>query len=362
MCRFRWVESTDGEPIGFGPCRAPLPTRAPRALRAAGTTPCGATSASSAMRSGGCSSSRTARICWPMSSASGASRVRPALGLGGRPGCARGLRARARRASARRPSCARSGSISSSPTSPRRGTGCAAGAATSASSGSPRESLAEAFGRLAARGVEPAELARRARHVSLELVITAHPTEAARRTVLQAQLQLSRILEALDDPALAPRARRRLEDEVAAEITALWQADEVRSRRPRVVDEIRHALWFFETTLLDAAPDVLARLPRAAARRARARCASAPGSAATRTATPRPGPTRARVARSRAPAGAHALPRRGARPGARDRRLDAHGAGQRRADCARSSATSTSSRPSPPRSATRTSTSPTGAS
>ncbi len=67
----------------------------------------------------------------------------------------------------------------------------------------PRESLAEAFGRLAEGGVEPAELARRARNVSLELVITAHPTEAARRTVLQAQLQLSRILEALDDPALA---------------------------------------------------------------------------------------------------------------------------------------------------------------
>jgi phosphoenolpyruvate carboxylase len=121
----------------------------------------------------------------------------------------------------------------------------------------PRESLAEAFGRLAASGVGPEEQARRAREVSLELVITAHPTEAARRTVLQAQLQLSRILEALDDPALGPVARRRLEDEVAAEITALWQADEVRSRRPRVVDEIRHALWFFETTLLDVAPDVL---------------------------------------------------------------------------------------------------------
>ncbi|MDP9258543.1 MAG: phosphoenolpyruvate carboxylase, partial [Actinomycetota bacterium] len=133
----------------------------------------------------------------------------------------------------------------------------------------PRESLAEAFGRLAESGVQPADLVRRARDVSLELVITAHPTEAARRTVLQAQLQLSRILQALDDPALGPAARRRLEDEVVAEITALWQADEVRSRRPRVVDEIRHALWFFETTLLDVAPDVLAayggRLPGAAA-------------------------------------------------------------------------------------------------
>ena len=122
----------------------------------------------------------------------------------------------------------------------------------------PRESLAEAFGRLAERGVGPDELREGSRGVSLELVITAHPTEAARRTVLQAQLQLSRILEALDAPALSPAARRALEDDVTAEITALWQADEVRSRRPRVVDEIRHALWFFETTLLDVAPGVLA--------------------------------------------------------------------------------------------------------
>ena len=122
----------------------------------------------------------------------------------------------------------------------------------------PRESLAEAFGRLAERGVGPDELREGSRGVSLELVITAHPTEAARRTVLQAQLQLSRILEALDAPAPSAAARRALEDDVTAEITALWQADEVRSRRPRVVDEIRHALWFFETTLLDVAPGVLA--------------------------------------------------------------------------------------------------------
>ena len=133
----------------------------------------------------------------------------------------------------------------------------------------PRESLAEAFGRLAESGVTPPDVVRGAHAVSLELVITAHPTEAARRTVLQAQLHLSRVLEALDDPALAPTARQQLEESVAAEITALWQADEVRSRRPRVVDEIRHALWFFETTLLDVAPAVLAeyrlRLPGAAA-------------------------------------------------------------------------------------------------
>ena len=48
----------------------------------------------------------------------------------------------------------------------------------------------------------------------------------------------------------------------------LWQTDEVRTRRPRVVDEIRHGLWFFEQSLFDAAERLLARATAAAARRA----------------------------------------------------------------------------------------------
>jgi len=45
---------------------------------------------------------------------------------------------------------------------------------------------------------------------------------------------------------------------VAEEITLLWQSDEVRPARPRVSDEIRHGLWFFESSLIDAAERVLA--------------------------------------------------------------------------------------------------------
>lgn len=41
-------------------------------------------------------------------------------------------------------------------------------------------------------------------------------------------------------------------------MTLLWQTDEVRSRRPRVVDEIRNGLWFFEQSLFDVAPPLLA--------------------------------------------------------------------------------------------------------
>src|SRR5206468_5674054 len=82
--------------------------------------------------------------------------------------------------------------------------------------------------------------------VSLGLVLTAHPTEATRRTVLAAHLRIAALLEE-DEP----------EDALLAEITALWQADEVRARRPRVVDEIRNGHWFFEQSLIDAAERLL---------------------------------------------------------------------------------------------------------
>ncbi len=114
-----------------------------------------------------------------------------------------------------------------------------------------RESLAAAF----AEVEEPAD-------VSLKLVLTAHPTEAARRTVLAAHLRIAALLERLDDG-------EDVEDALAGEITMLWQADEVRTRRPQVVDEIRNGHWFFEQSLIDAAERLLAeyrrRLPDAPA-------------------------------------------------------------------------------------------------
>ena len=119
----------------------------------------------------------------------------------------------------------------------------------------PPESLAEAFERL--EGVPQEVLEER---VSLELVLTAHPTEAARRTVLGAHLRLADLLERLDEGD-------DVTDELASEITMLWQADEVRARRPRVVDEIRNGQWFFEQSLIDAAERLLhdyrARFPGA---------------------------------------------------------------------------------------------------
>jgi phosphoenolpyruvate carboxylase len=107
-----------------------------------------------------------------------------------------------------------------------------------------RESLAAAFAEVEAPG-----------DVSLKLVLTAHPTEAARRTVLAAHLRIAALLARLDDGD-------DVADALAGEITMLWQADEVRTRRPQVVDEIRNGHWFFEQSLIDAAERLLAEYRR----------------------------------------------------------------------------------------------------
>jgi phosphoenolpyruvate carboxylase len=108
------------------------------------------------------------------------------------------------------------------------------------------ESLDDSFERIGDAGPD----------VSLQLVLTAHPTEATRRTVLASHLRIAALLDELDDPLRDPT------DALAAEITALWQADEVRSRRPRVVDEIRNGHWFFEQSLIDASERLLAEYRR----------------------------------------------------------------------------------------------------
>ncbi|HST16871.1 MAG TPA: phosphoenolpyruvate carboxylase [Gaiellaceae bacterium] len=118
-----------------------------------------------------------------------------------------------------------------------------------------RESLEDAFERLAP--IPNEELADRARSTSIELVLTAHPTEATRRTVLLAHIRIEAQLVQLDDPRVSPAERQAAERSIAEEVTLLWQTDEVRHDRLRVTDEIRHGLWFFEHSLMRAATDLV---------------------------------------------------------------------------------------------------------
>lgn len=92
--------------------------------------------------------------------------------------------------------------------------------------------------------------------LSLELVITAHPTEATKRSVLGIQKRIANLLKNLDNPLLTNKERENLEESLINEVTILWQTDELRHRKPTVMDEVKNGLYYFDETLFDVLPDI----------------------------------------------------------------------------------------------------------
>jgi len=85
-------------------------------------------------------------------------------------------------------------------------------------------------------------------------VFTAHPTEVARRSVLFKRRRIGEILESLDQTALSDEELASKEQAILAEITALWQTDEVRSFRPAVQDEIKLGLDYYDIAIFETLP------------------------------------------------------------------------------------------------------------
>jgi phosphoenolpyruvate carboxylase len=92
------------------------------------------------------------------------------------------------------------------------------------------------------------------RRILVVPVFTAHPTEIARRSVLMKRRRMGEFLEKLDRIPVPDEELTALEEALVAEITALWQTDEVRSRQPAVTDEIRMGLDYYDVSLFETLP------------------------------------------------------------------------------------------------------------
>ncbi len=92
------------------------------------------------------------------------------------------------------------------------------------------------------------------RRVLIVPVFTAHPTEAARRSVMFKRRRIGELLAQLDGIPQPGQELARLEELVLAEITSLWQTDEVRSRRPTVYDEIKMGLDYYDVSIFETLP------------------------------------------------------------------------------------------------------------
>ncbi|MFM7322305.1 MAG: phosphoenolpyruvate carboxylase [Armatimonadota bacterium] len=120
------------------------------------------------------------------------------------------------------------------------------------------ESIRDAVFRLKDSGVGPVEMRRLLDCLDIAPTLTAHPTEARRRAVLD---KLLRVAEALSDrvPRSEVRSLRqplgdaglRAEETLLRTLTELWQTDEIRSARITVGEEARNVLYFFDRTILD---------------------------------------------------------------------------------------------------------------
>ncbi len=118
------------------------------------------------------------------------------------------------------------------------------------------ESLADAVRVLRARRLPAESVQALLDALDIELVFTAHPTEAKRRSVREKVRDLRDHLSALDHGDLAPRQRRRILDLALGDLLALRQTHLLRQRRPTVLEEFNRSM-FFATTLWEVVPQLL---------------------------------------------------------------------------------------------------------
>ncbi len=136
-----------------------------------------------------------------------------------------------------------------------------------AATGGPRRgSIDEAIGLLAARGVDAQQFAALLDSAQVRLVLTAHPTEARRRTILAKLSRIFGVLRDLDERAMLPDESARARQLLAHTIAEVWYSEDVRATKLTVLDEVRTSLVYLLSTFVDVVPAIYRDLEDAIAR------------------------------------------------------------------------------------------------
>ena len=133
----------------------------------------------------------------------------------------------------------------------------------SGGAGRQRGSLAGTLCEMRRVGISADEAMDWLKRVLIIPVFTAHPTEVARRTVMFKRRRIGEYLATLDRIPIPEQDLDRLEQLVLAEITSLWQTDEVRSRRPTVYDEIKMGLDYYDVSIFETLPGLYREISEA---------------------------------------------------------------------------------------------------
>ncbi|MBA4327076.1 MAG: phosphoenolpyruvate carboxylase [Polaromonas sp.] len=136
-------------------------------------------------------------------------------------------------------------------------------------------SIEVALSRLRWAGISPKTISATLAHAYVSPVLTAHPTEVQRKSILDAERDIAQLLTARDEikshalavnasrDALTPRELAANEAQLRARVMQLWQTRLLRFTKLTVADEIENALSYYESTFLREIPKLYADLERA---------------------------------------------------------------------------------------------------
>lgn len=125
------------------------------------------------------------------------------------------------------------------------------------------ESVSDLLVRLKAAGVENNAIANLLDDLKVEFVLTAHPTEVTRRTLIMKYESIADCLASLDQTDLSPEEKQAIIDRLRILVAEAWHTDEIRHNRPTSVDEAKWGFAVIENSLWHALPKFLKTFDKA---------------------------------------------------------------------------------------------------
>ncbi|MBF5054224.1 phosphoenolpyruvate carboxylase [Alcanivorax venustensis ISO4] len=119
------------------------------------------------------------------------------------------------------------------------------------------QGLRQVLAELKQKGIEPQRIRETLTPLSVELVLTAHPTEVTRRTLIRKYDQMADLLAELDRPDINAEEHYGLRQRLRELILSAWATDEIRRERPTPVDEAKWGFAVIEQSLWKAVPRVM---------------------------------------------------------------------------------------------------------
>ncbi len=119
------------------------------------------------------------------------------------------------------------------------------------------DTIHQLFSKLSQNEISKQDAAQAIKELNIELVLTAHPTEIARRTMINKLVKINKCLSQLEHNDLSARERLKTERRLEGLISQAWHSDVIRQQRPTPLDEAKWGFAVVENSLWTAVPDFL---------------------------------------------------------------------------------------------------------